>query len=74
MFFGTDTSLWSDNPNGLVTADKMASAAQTAYSGGQEVYTFWWCNGKGWYNIESLPSCFEVVYVSGNMAVFVYRS
>jgi hypothetical protein len=74
MFFGTDTSLWSDNPNGLVTADKMASAAQTAYSGGQEVYTFWWCNGKGWYNIESLPSCFEVVYVSGNMAVFVYES
>lgn len=74
LFIGTDTSLWSDTPNGLVTADKMVAAAKDAVANGHEVYSFWWVDGKGWYSIPSLPPDFKEVFRSGSMAVYVYNS
>lgn len=47
-----------------------SSAALTA--GNNTVYTVWWANGKGWYDIPSLPSNYKEVYRSGDMAVYVF--
>lgn len=71
--FKTDISLWSSAPNGTVTVDRMVAAANAALNSGySSVYTLWWVDGQGWYQIPSLPPQFIAVYQSGNMAVYRY--
>jgi hypothetical protein len=73
VFFKTDVSLWSNMPDGAVTANQMLRASQDAHDTGHAVYSFWWVSGKGWYAIPSLPSAFVEVYRSGNMVVYSFR-
>jgi hypothetical protein len=37
-----------------------------------KVYLIWWVDGQGWYGLPSVPSVFNEVYRSGNIAVYVY--
>lgn len=38
-----------------------------------EVYMIWWKPGAEWYGYGPLPSGFDLVYRSGNIAVYTYR-
>lgn len=68
-------SMWNYLNNESALAGGMVHAAQTAInSGNSSAYTVWWVNGKGWYNIPSLPSSFQKIYGSGDMAVYVYNA
>ncbi len=53
-------------------AESMLYLARNAFLSGIKAYTVWWVNGKGWYQIPSLPSDFREVHVAGNMAVYLY--
>ena len=53
-------------------AENMVDLARNASENGHEVYTVWWINGEGWYQLSSLPSDFREVYVAGRMAVYSY--
>ncbi len=53
-----------DNPT-----DAAAANATASYN---KLYLIWWVNGKGWYNLPSLPSVFHEVYQSGDIAVYIY--
>jgi hypothetical protein len=39
---------------------------------GNEVYTIWWINGKGWYEMPELPSQFKEIQHFGNIGIFKY--
>jgi hypothetical protein len=54
-----------DNP-----ADAAASNSTLGYS---HLYLIWWVNGKGWYNLPSVPPVFSEAYRSGSIAVYVYN-
>jgi hypothetical protein len=54
-----------DNP-----ADAAASNSTAGYS---HLYLIWWTDGKGWYNLPSVPSVFSKVYQSGDIAVYIYN-
>jgi hypothetical protein len=54
-----------DNP-----ADAAAANATAGYS---NLYLIWWVDGKGWYNLPSVPPVFTEVYQSGDIAVYVYN-
>jgi len=53
------------------TARLLAYAEEEAEKG-NEVYTVWWVDGKGWYNIRELPPQFREVKRFGNIGVFKY--
>ncbi|MFB3889928.1 MAG: hypothetical protein ACE14S_10590 [Candidatus Bathyarchaeia archaeon] len=65
--------MWTPTQNESELADRMVTAAREALTDGfSQVYTVWWVDGEGWYQIPSLPSCFKEVDSSGRMAVYVY--
>jgi hypothetical protein len=69
------SSMWIHLQNQTTLVDGMVETAQNQLSNGcSAVYTVWWANGKGWYDVPSLPSSFQQVYWSGNMAVYFYNS
>jgi len=39
---------------------------------GKKVYTIWWINGKGWYEMLKLPSQFKEIQRFGNIGIFQY--
>jgi len=39
---------------------------------GKKVYTIWWIEGKGWYNMLKLPSQFKEIQRFGNIGIFQY--
>jgi len=43
------------------------------YMEGKNVYTVWWNDGKGWYNMPSLPSQFVEIKSFGNIGIFKYQ-
>lgn len=49
------------------------AAAANATAGYNNLYLIWWINGKGWYNLPSIPSVFHEVYQSGDIAVYIYK-
>jgi uncharacterized membrane protein YhaH (DUF805 family) len=49
------------------------AAAANATAGYNNLYLIWWVNGKGWYNLPSVPTVFHEVYQSGDIAVYVYE-
>ena len=36
------------------------------------LYLIWWVNGTGWYGQPTVPSSFQELYCSGNIAIFNY--
>jgi hypothetical protein len=36
------------------------------------LYVIWWTNGTGWYGQPTLPSSFQILYQSGNIAIYQY--
>jgi hypothetical protein len=67
--------LSSDIQSKTPQTDFLINAANASLaSGHSEVFTVWWVNGKGWFQIPTLPAEFEEVYCSGKMAVYSYHS
>jgi hypothetical protein len=56
------------------TAKALLKAAEEEATKGKDVYTIWWVEGKGWYNISSLPNQFIEVKRFGDIAVYKYVS
>jgi len=54
-------------------ADALIEIANKASDNTQKIYTIWWANGKGWYNVPSLPSEFQLVKSFGDIGVYVFR-
>lgn len=54
----------------------VTDAAKTAAenSPSNPLYLIWWVNGSGWYGQSTLPSSFDEVYHSGNMAIYKYSA
>jgi hypothetical protein len=59
----------------LYEYDNPANAAKTAVlQGRSEIYLIWWTNEHGWYGQPNMPSSFEEVYHSGEIAIYLYTS
>jgi hypothetical protein len=66
--------MWTHLQNQTVLVDKMIEVAQTETGkGSSAVYTIWWMNGEGWYDIPCMPLNFQEVFSSGKMAVYLYN-
>ncbi|MGE5575460.1 MAG: hypothetical protein ACM3UL_04935, partial [Ignavibacteria bacterium] len=66
-------SIYEHLQNQTTLVDDMINASSAAlHAGNSSVYTVWWIDGKGWYDIASLPSNFEQVYRSGELAVYEF--
>lgn len=42
-------------------------------NGDNEIYTIWWIEGKGWYNVPSLPNSFIPVISFDNICIYKLR-
>jgi len=61
-------------PDRMNFADALIKIVNKASNGNREIYTIWWANGKGWYNVLSLPSEFQLVKSFGDIGVYVFRA
>jgi len=50
-----------------------AMVQQTLPLGYSEMYTVWWANGQGWYNLPAVPAGFLLEHQSRDFGVFEYR-
>ena len=67
-------SIYEHLQNQTTLVDDMINASSFAlHDGNSSVYTVWWVNGRGWYDIPSLPSNFMQVYRSGELAVYEFH-
>jgi len=55
-------------------ADKLTEISEKFADNGKTVYTIWWVEGKGWYNVPSLPKSFKRLASYGDIAVYTYIS
>ena len=62
------------NPVRGTFADELTKISERLADDGKAVYTIWWVEGKGWYNVPSLPSCFKQLVSYGHIAVYTYTS
>ena len=62
------------NPVRGTFADELTKISEGLADDGKAVYTIWWIEGKGWYNVPSLPSSFRQLASYGNIAVYAYAS
>lgn len=60
------------SPSRQTTLELIESASINSVDEGYNVYTIWWRNGKGWYEIPQLPSDFIEAKASGDMALYLY--
>jgi hypothetical protein len=59
----------------LYEYDNPANSAKTVAQEGQsKIYLIWWVNGQGWYGQSTVPSSFEEVYHSGEIAIYLYEA
>ena len=66
-------SMWAHLQNQTAIVDGMIAASKVALdSGNSTVFTIWWVNGEGWYEIPCLPSNFKEVYRAGDLAVYIF--
>ena len=42
-------------------------------AGYETIYLIWWVDGYGWYGQKNLPECFESVFNSSYVSVYIYR-
>jgi hypothetical protein len=54
------------------TSGRLLEAAETQMAEGKNVYTVWWVEGKGWYNMPTLPKQFIEIRRFGDIAVYQY--
>jgi hypothetical protein len=54
------------------TSKRLVEAAEIEHAMGKNVYTVWWADGKGWYNMPTLPECFVEIIRFGDIAVYRY--
>jgi len=59
-------------PDRMNFADALIEIANKASNENREIYTIWWANGKGWYNVPSLPSGFQLVKSFGDIGVYTF--
>lgn len=52
--------------------DPVNASVTAAQEGFTQIYLIWWVAGKGWYAEPTLPSSFQEVYRSGNIAIYHY--
>jgi hypothetical protein len=66
--------MWDYIQNKTSLVNSLIDAADVQLSNGYStVYTVWWADGKGWYEIPSLPPSFHLVYQSESMGVYIYK-
>lgn len=53
-------------------ATRLVHLAAEKIEAGKDVYTVWWVDGKGWYNMPELPPQFKDIQRFGNIGVFQY--
>ncbi len=71
----TDAPMWVFLNNETVLVDGMVGVSRQALvAGNSSVYTVWWINGEGWYQVSTLPPEFTQVYQYGQMAVYKFNS
>jgi hypothetical protein len=59
----------------LYEYDNPANSANVlAQEGQSKIYLIWWVNGKGWYGQPTVPSSFDEVYHSGEIAIYTYKA
>lgn len=73
IYIANPASIYVHTQNQTALVNDMIDASVSALNAGNStVYTVWWVNGKGWYEIPSLPPAFIEVYRSGQMAVYAF--
>lgn len=65
-----ETSLSSPNHESAIVSMDIIASRKAAE--GRDVYTVWWVDGKGWYQMPSPPSRFTEVRRFGDVGVYVY--
>jgi hypothetical protein len=60
-------------PDRMNFADALMEIVSKTSNDNHEIYTIWWANGKGWYNVPSLPSRFQLVKSFGDIGIYVFR-
>ncbi len=60
-------------PHRATFADALIEIANKASDNAREIYTIWWANGKGWYNVPRLPSEFQLLKSFGDIGVYAFR-
>ena len=53
-------------------ADELTKLSREVSENGEAVYTIWWVDGKGWYNVPSLPNSFKLLTSYGDIAIYTY--
>jgi hypothetical protein len=55
------------------TRKALEDGALDEHSKGFVVYTIWWSNGKGWYNLPVLPANFRLIHDEVTFSVYVFE-
>jgi len=55
-------------------SDRLLLIAKENADNGNQVYTIWWINGKGWYEMPNLPSQFKEIKRFRNIAIYIFKS
>ena len=53
-------------------AEELTTLSKEISKSGKAIYTIWWVDGKGWYNVPSLPSSFKQIVSHGDITVYAY--
>ena len=73
VFYGWALSTLNETQVILYEYDNPVPAAETvSLQGNDKIYLVWWVNGEGWYGQPTVPSSFEEVYQSGEIAIYEY--
>ncbi len=73
-FYGWAMLTINANQIFLYEYDNPANAANTVTQNeNTKVYLIWWINGHGWYGQPNVPSSFEEVHHSGEIAIYLYK-
>ena len=73
-FYGWAMLTINANQIVLYEYDNPAIAANSAVQRGHnKIYLVWWTNGHGWYGQSTVPSSFEEVYHSGEIAIYLHN-
>jgi hypothetical protein len=74
-FYGWTILTINANKVVLYEYDNPAIAANAVVQQDQNrIYLIWWINGQGWYGQPAVPSVFEEVYRSGEIAIYSYSA
>ncbi|MCX8171430.1 MAG: hypothetical protein N3E47_05605 [Candidatus Bathyarchaeota archaeon] len=58
------------SPERVTFVDVLGEIIMKVEKGSQQVYTIWWTNGKGWYNVPRLPNNFKLEKSFKNIGVY----